>query len=139
MIRSSVRMLVASLLLAGVSIGCSNNSAEAEIEKAREEFTKAVETAVSEETLESTRQAMKSVLRNLVTSQEMFYIDSTYYATNTTILQSAYSASTIPNVEIAILSASRDGFAATARHKTMAIRCRITVGNVADDGVPLCD
>jgi len=73
--------------------------------------------------------AMKSDLRNLITSQESYFAEHVTYTTN---LGSLFQAS--PGVTVTIGSLTGEGFAATAAHNGTVRTCNIAIGPAAAGG-----
>ena len=82
--------------------------------------------------------SMKSDLRNLITAQEAYFSDnSSSYASSTTVLGTAYKAST--GVSVTLGSVSATGWKATATHGSTAKTCTISLGGGAtNEGEPVC-
>ncbi len=87
------------------------------------------------------RVAMRADLRNLVTAQEAFFVDSARYAGDLAALR--FEASHAVSVEI--VSAGDSGWSARARHTLSEEVCGIFVGRVpapvagAEEGQPACE
>ena len=79
--------------------------------------------------------AMKSDLRNLVVSQEMYFADNTTYAQTVSELRDFYTSA---GVTITINAASGIGWNGTARHERSRRVCTISLGGgpAAVEGVP---
>ena len=73
---------------------------------------------------------MRSTLRNLVTAQEMYFVDHGSYTRSL----GALTYYTSPGVSVEILEAGRDGWRAVARHAEASAECRIAIGSAATPG-----
>lgn len=82
--------------------------------------------------------AMKSDLRNLVTSQEAYFSDNaSVYAADMTALGTNYKAST--GVTITIGNVTATGWDGTAAHSATSKSCTITLGGSGTTaGEPVC-
>jgi hypothetical protein len=84
----------------------------------------------------------KADLRNLVTAQEGFYVDSARYARSYAELDSAYLL-TSPGTTVRIDAVSDSGFLASGAHAQVPeLRCQLAFGSYANgalpDGEPVC-
>ena len=77
--------------------------------------------------------AMKQRLQAIVFNQQAFYRDSGYYAAR--LLDSPKAADT--SVTVQLVSATRTGFSATARHSASPATCAVFIGTAAAPITPL--
>ncbi len=88
--------------------------------------------------LTSPKTAMKSDLRNLVATEEVYFADNSTYGSIAN-LGTAFAAST--GVAIATSGVTDSGWSASATHTNTALTCTLALGAAAGtgaSGVPAC-
>lgn len=137
---------IASLVLAAVA--CDEQTmqqAQEAAAQAQDAANKAQEAAtavvakVSETALLAAKAGVKSDLRNLATVQEVFFADSSRYASDAESLREATGYMPVSPVDLTVRLVGQ-GYVATMTHRQFAFTCRLTMNpSKQDTGVPVCD